>query len=53
MRHSSHHRRAGISGLTLALSLLRKGIKVQVLERDLTAIRGEGKIRGPIQVRVS
>nr|AKT95177.1 zeaxanthin epoxidase [Haematococcus lacustris] len=42
---------AGISGLTLALSLLKKGVKCQVLERDLTAIRGEGKIRGPIQVQ--
>jgi hypothetical protein len=41
---------AGISGLTLALGLLRKGIRVTVLERDLTAIRGEGKLRGPIQV---
>ncbi len=41
---------AGISGLTLALGLLKKGVKVQVLERDVTAIRGEGKIRGPIQV---
>jgi len=42
---------AGISGLTLALALLKKGIKVQVLERDLTAIRGEGKLRGPIQIQ--
>lgn len=42
---------AGISGLTLALSLLKKGIDVQVFERDLTAIRGEGKYRGPIQVQ--
>jgi zeaxanthin epoxidase len=41
---------AGISGLTLALGLLKKGVRVQVLERDLTAIRGEGKLRGPIQV---
>lgn len=41
---------AGISGLTLALGLLKSGVRVQVLERDLTAIRGEGKIRGPIQV---
>jgi pyruvate/2-oxoglutarate dehydrogenase complex dihydrolipoamide dehydrogenase (E3) component len=44
---------AGISGLTLALGLLKKGIKVTVLERDLTAIRGEGKLRGPIQVRAT
>lgn len=42
---------AGIAGLTLALALLRQGIRVMVLERDLTAVRGEGKLRGPIQVR--
>jgi NADPH-dependent 2,4-dienoyl-CoA reductase/sulfur reductase-like enzyme len=40
----------GIGGLLLALSLLKKGFDVQVFERDLTAIRGEGKYRGPIQV---
>jgi hypothetical protein len=40
----------GIGGLVLALGLLKKGIEVQVLERDVTAIRGEGKYRGPIQV---
>ncbi len=43
---------AGISGLSLAVGLLKKGYEVVVLERDLTAIRGEGKYRGPIQVRV-
>lgn len=42
---------AGIAGLTLALGLLRQGVRVEVLERDLTAVRGEGKVRGPIQVR--
>eukprot|EP00798_Chlamydomonas_sp_ICE-L_P013206 gene13206-19041_t len=42
---------AGIGGLVLAVALLRKGIKVVVLERDMTAIRGEGKYRGPIQVQ--
>lgn len=41
---------AGISGLSLAVGLLNKGYEVLVLERDLTAIRGEGKYRGPIQV---
>ena len=41
----------GIGGLTLALALQRRGIGVRVLERDLTAIRGEGKYRGPIQVQ--
>ena len=41
---------AGIGGLVLAVSLLKRGFSVKVLERDLTAIRGEGKYRGPIQV---
>ncbi len=44
---------AGIGGLLLAVSLLKKGMEVEVYERDLTAIRGEGKYRGPIQVRCS
>ena len=43
----------GIGGLVLAVGLLKKGVDVQVFERDLTAIRGEGKYRGPIQVRTS
>lgn len=41
---------AGIGGLVLAVALIKKGIEVAVFERDLTAIRGEGKYRGPIQV---
>lgn len=41
---------AGIGGLVLAVALLKKGIDVKVFERDMTAIRGEGKYRGPIQV---
>ncbi len=41
---------AGIGGLVLAVGLLNKGFEVQMFERDLTAIRGEGKYRGPIQV---
>eukprot|EP01023_Acetabularia_acetabulum_P058863 TRINITY_DN700_c1_g2_i1.p1 TRINITY_DN700_c1_g2~~TRINITY_DN700_c1_g2_i1.p1 ORF type:complete len:653 (-),score=93.05 TRINITY_DN700_c1_g2_i1:893-2851(-) len=41
----------GIGGLVLSVALLKKGVKVQVLERDVTAIRGEGKYRGPIQVQ--
>mgnify|MGYP001806831246 CR=1 FL=1 len=44
---------AGIGGLVLAVSLMRKGIDVAVFERDFTAIRGEGKYRGPIQVGAS
>ena len=43
---------AGIGGLVLALALLKKGFDVQIFERDLTAIRGEGKYRGPIQVSI-
>lgn len=42
---------AGIGGLVLAVGLLKQGMKVKILERDLTAIRGEGKYRGPIQVQ--
>lgn len=42
---------AGIGGLVLAVGLLKQGFDVVVLERDLTAIRGEGKYRGPIQVQ--
>ena len=41
---------AGIGGLVLAVALLKRGFRVQIFERDLTAIRGEGKYRGPIQV---
>nr|ART29442.1 chloroplast zeaxanthin epoxidase 1 [Lobosphaera incisa] len=41
----------GIGGLVLALALLKKGFDIQIFERDLTAIRGEGKYRGPIQVQ--
>lgn len=41
---------AGIGGLVLAVALIKKGVDVAVFERDLTAIRGEGKYRGPIQV---
>lgn len=41
----------GIGGLVLAVGLLNAGLDVLVLERDLTAIRGEGKYRGPIQIQ--
>ena len=44
---------AGIGGLVLAVALLKRGFRVQVFERDLTAVRGEGKYRGPIQVRAA
>lgn len=42
---------AGIGGLVLAVALIKKGFHVTVFERDMTAIRGEGKYRGPIQVQ--
>lgn len=41
----------GIGGLVLAIGLLKQGFEVIVLERDMTAIRGEGKYRGPIQIQ--
>lgn len=41
----------GIAGLVLTVALLKKGVDVRVFEQDMTAIRGEGKYRGPIQVR--
>jgi len=31
--------------------LLKRGFDVKVFEKNITAIRGEGKYRGPIQVR--
>ena len=42
----------GIGGLVAAVALLKRGYPVLVFERDLTAIRGEGKYRGPIQVHL-
>ncbi|XP_078432421.1 zeaxanthin epoxidase (ZEP) (ABA1) isoform X2 [Wolffia australiana] len=41
----------GIGGLVLALAVQRKGFEVMVFERDLSAIRGEGQYRGPIQIQ--
>lgn len=41
----------GIGGLVFALAARRKGFDVLVLERDMSAIRGEGKYRGPIQLQ--
>lgn len=40
----------GIAGLIMGIGLLKNGYNIQIFERDLTAIRGEGKYRGPIQV---
>ncbi|KAF3793899.1 Zeaxanthin epoxidase [Nymphaea thermarum] len=41
----------GIGGLVFALAAKRKGFDVVVFERDLSAVRGEGKYRGPIQIQ--
>lgn len=41
----------GIGGLVFAVAARNRGMNVQVFERDLTAIRGEGQYRGPIQVQ--
>eukprot|EP00271_Cylindrocystis_brebissonii_P016079 TRINITY_DN39257_c0_g1_i1.p1 TRINITY_DN39257_c0_g1~~TRINITY_DN39257_c0_g1_i1.p1 ORF type:complete len:730 (+),score=130.62 TRINITY_DN39257_c0_g1_i1:134-2191(+) len=41
----------GIGGLVFALAAKKRGLDVTVFERDLTAIRGEGQYRGPIQIQ--
>jgi len=41
----------GIGGLVLALAARRKGYDVTVFERDMSAVRGEGQYRGPIQIQ--
>jgi zeaxanthin epoxidase len=41
----------GIGGLVLALAARKKGFEVIVFERDVSAIRGEGQYRGPIQIQ--
>ncbi|XP_022149509.1 zeaxanthin epoxidase, chloroplastic [Momordica charantia] len=41
----------GIGGLVFALAAKRKGFEVVVFERDISAIRGEGQYRGPIQIQ--
>ncbi|XP_015890147.2 zeaxanthin epoxidase, chloroplastic [Ziziphus jujuba] len=41
----------GIGGLVLALAAKKKGFEVMVFEKDLSAIRGEGQYRGPIQIQ--
>ncbi|KAL5726378.1 zeaxanthin epoxidase [Ranunculus cassubicifolius] len=41
----------GIGGLVFALAAKKKGFHVKVFERDLSAIRGEGQYRGPIQLQ--
>ena len=41
----------GIGGLVLGLAAKNRGLDVVVFERDLSAIRGEGQYRGPIQIQ--
>jgi zeaxanthin epoxidase len=41
----------GIGGLVFALAARRKGYDVTVFERDISAVRGEGQYRGPIQIQ--
>ncbi|KAG6519561.1 hypothetical protein ZIOFF_023055 [Zingiber officinale] len=41
----------GIGGLVFALAAKRKGFEVLVFEKDVSAIRGEGQYRGPIQIQ--
>ncbi|KAK7263131.1 hypothetical protein RJT34_30716 [Clitoria ternatea] len=41
----------GIGGLVFALAAKRKGFEVTVFEKDLSAVRGEGQYRGPIQIQ--
>lgn len=40
----------GIGGLVLALAAKHRGYDVKVFEKDLSAVRGEGRHRGPIQL---
>ncbi|KAL5762817.1 hypothetical protein ACOSP7_019081 [Xanthoceras sorbifolium] len=43
----------GIGGLVLGLAAKNRGYGVKVFERDLSAVRGEGRHRGPIQLSSS
>ncbi|KAE9620923.1 putative zeaxanthin epoxidase [Lupinus albus] len=40
----------GIGGLVLALAAKKRGYEVKVFEKDLSAVRGEGRDRGAIQL---
>ncbi|XP_077254135.1 zeaxanthin epoxidase, chloroplastic-like [Tasmannia lanceolata] len=40
----------GIGGLVLALAAKNRGFEVKVFEKNLSAVRGEGRHRGPIQL---
>ncbi|RZC77409.1 hypothetical protein C5167_001541 [Papaver somniferum] len=41
----------GVGGLVLALAAKNRGFEVKVFEKNLSAIRGEGRYRGPIQLQ--
>lgn len=41
----------GIGGLVLALAAKNRGFEVKVFEKNLSAVRGEGQYRGPIQLQ--
>ncbi|KAJ4979299.1 hypothetical protein NE237_010079 [Protea cynaroides] len=41
----------GVGGLVLALAAKNRGFEVQVFEKELSAVRGEGQHRGPIQLQ--
>ena len=43
----------GIAGLVLALGAKNRGFEVKVFEKGLSAVRGEGRERGPIQLSSS
>ncbi|BBG96299.1 Zeaxanthin epoxidase, chloroplastic [Prunus dulcis] len=43
----------GIGGLVLALAAKHRGFEVEVFEKDLSLVRGEGQHRGPIQLMSS
>uniref|UniRef100_A0A2N9FT98 FAD-binding domain-containing protein n=1 Tax=Fagus sylvatica TaxID=28930 RepID=A0A2N9FT98_FAGSY len=43
----------GIAGLVLALGAKHRDFEVKVFEKDLSAVRGEGRERGPIQLSSS
>ncbi|XP_043693353.1 zeaxanthin epoxidase, chloroplastic-like [Telopea speciosissima] len=43
----------GIGGLVLALAAKNRGFEVKVFEKELSAVRGEGQHRGPIQLQTN
>ncbi|KAL4581171.1 hypothetical protein LXL04_017380 [Taraxacum kok-saghyz] len=43
----------GVGGLVLALAAKGRGFDVMVFEKNLSAVRGEGRHRGPIQLMSS